>query len=157
MERNTIVRGFIIFYVGMTYYLWQNNDSVAQIIANDSLKGVFFYLISNISYVMIVAAIFLLNSQTGFIRNIIASFTFIFGIDILSYPRLLLSTGGLTTNVDILASSDALVMRHLLQAGIPYQMAFNFYYLILPIILLIVTIKLLGFTNFHKMITGKPQ
>ncbi len=155
MDNRTFVWGFLIFYIVMAWYIWANNDSIAQIIANDSFKGVFFYFISNISYVAILVTILIVNKQISFIRNTIGALALVLGIDIISFPRLLLSSGSLPKSIDILASSDALVIRHLLQIGISYQTAFTFYYLIFPVILVFVSLELLGFSTFYKTITGR--
>lgn len=137
----------------LSFYLWKNNDSIAQIIANDSTLGIFLYILSNPAYLLLFFTILVVNQEAGFFKNLIASTMIIYSSDIISFPRL--PPSGLPTTIDILASSDGLVIHKLLHIGLTYQVAWTFYYLILPIGLTLGALAILGYTNFFKALVGR--
>lgn len=143
---------FVLFFIILTFYLYNNNDDVANIIAHDGLYGLFWYFLSNIPYVLILISIFVLNPQVGFGRNLLGGFMMVYAMDIVSFPRL--SVAGMTTDIGLLSSSDALVMNHILKLGINYSTAYTFYYLVLPILLILGSLSILGIHNFFKQLTG---
>lgn len=152
MDKKTFAWVFVILFGVLTYYLWQNNDSVAGIIANDGWTGIAWYIISNPAYILLMISIYLLNRETNLIRNAIGSFLIIYSSDIISYPRL--PSSAFPQDVSILASSDGLIITKLLKAGFSYETAWNFYYLVLPIGLVIIALAILGVHNFYKQIKG---
>ena len=94
-----------------------------------------------------------LNTEVGFIRRTIGALMTVYSFDIVSFPRL--SPTGLSSDIAILASSDGLVVQELLKFGMPYQTAYTFYYLVLPILLMVAALTMLGFAQFIENFVRK--
>mgnify|MGYP001568267427 CR=1 FL=1 len=152
MDKKTFSLGFIIFFVVLTYYLYTNNDSIANIIANDGVQGTIWYFVSNPAYLLLFLSVVYFNSEAGILKNAVGALMIIYASDIISYPRL--SPAGLGDNINLLASLDGLFFNKMLAQGFSYSTLYSFYYLILPIVLIIGAISILGIHNFFKHLTG---
>lgn len=152
MDKKLFSYVFIAYVVFLTIYTYKNGEYIKDVIANNGLQGVIYYFFTNPAYVLLVISIFMLNREIGFVRNVIASFLVIYSADILSYPRLGIE---MTTDKNLLASSDAIVINKLLEMGITYSNVYFLYYLILPIALLIIALWVLGINDFYKRLIGK--
>ena len=148
MDKRTFSYIFIGAFIFMAWYLYSNNDSIASIISQNGFNGVFWYFASNFSYILILVSVFALNREVGLIKNLVGSIFLIVAIDILSFPRF--SPVGLTKEVMLLASNDGIVMSKLLALGLEYSTAYTFYYLVLPIALILGSVSILGITDFFK-------
>lgn len=153
MDKKQFAWIFVIGFFALTYYLWQNNDLIAKTIVNNGFQGLFWYFISNANYVLILISIMVLNTEVGFIRRTIGALMTVYSFDIVSFPRL--SPTGLSSDIAILASSDGLVVQELLKFGMPYQTAYTFYYLVLPILLMVAALTMLGFAQFIENFVRK--
>ena len=153
MDKKNFAIAFVIGFIVLTIYLGSNDVKVAGIIANDGINGIFWYVLSNPAYILLIVSIYMINSEAGYIKNTIGAFMIIFASDVVSYPRLL--STGLPADPSILASSDALVVNKLLSMGFSYSTAHSFYYTVLPIILVVSALAILGKHNFFKTLTGK--
>ena len=151
-NKKTFAYGFLIAFVLLTYYLYQNNDAIALLIANDGLQGMFWYFVSNASYVLLLFSIIIINTDTGVgvFRNIGGGLMLIYAFDIVSYPRF--SPVGLTQDAIMLASSDALFINKLMKLGFDYSSVYTMYYLVLPIVLVGLSVWILGINDFVKKI-----
>lgn len=148
LDKKTFTWIFFGFLIFLTYYLYNNNDQIAQIIANNGIQGIFWYFISNPSYIMILISIYLLNREAGFVRDLIGGFMLIIALDIISFPRF--SPIGISKDTMLLASADGIIVNKLLSFGLSYSNVYFIYYLILPIALIIGSITILGITDFFK-------
>ena len=148
IDKKTFAYSFVIGFIFLTWYLYSNNDSVASIIANDGFQGIFWYIVSNPAYILLFISIYALNTEAGFWSNTIGSFFILYASDIISYPRL--SPVAMPLNNPILASSDTLFITQLTQWGLSYTNSWTFYYLVLPILLIIASLQILGITNFTR-------
>lgn len=138
---------FVAYVVVLTIYTFYNNEVVVATINNNGMKGFLYYFISNPAYVLLFVSIAFFNKEVNIIRNTLAGFLIIYSADIVSYPRLASSAAN---SPYLLASSDGIVMTHLLKLGLSYSYAYTLYYLIMPIALLIVALWLLGINDFYK-------
>lgn len=152
VDKKTFAYSFVGLFILLTYYLWKNNDIVAQTIANDGIIGIFWYFISNASYVFLLVSLIMFNTEVNLGRNVLGALLLIFAIDIISYPRVL--TSGFSPNDAILASSDGLVIQNILKMNFSFHSVHTFYYLVLPIILIFISLQFLGISNFYKKLTG---
>ena len=155
VDKKTFAIGFIVAFGLLTYYLWQNNESVASTIANNGLDGIFWYFISNPAYVLLLISIYMLNKDAGALRNIGGTLMILFASDIVSYPRL--PESGFPNDLAILASSDGIVMNKLIEMGFSYSTSWNFFYLVLPISLMLGALAVLGIHNFFKQVMSGKQ
>lgn len=160
MERRTFAIVFVIAFIFLTYYLWQNNDYIAQVIIMNGLHGVFWYFISNANYVLILISIVVLETNVNFFRRLLGGVLLIFAFDSVSYPRLnLLDIQNLVTqsagSISILASSDGLVIHQLLKFGFTPSVAYTIYYLVMPIAIVLLALYVLGFSNFLDILFGR--
>jgi len=155
MDKKTFAYGFLIAFGVLTWYLYSNNDLIATAIAHDGINGMFWYFISNMSYVLLIFAIVILNRDSGVstIRSLLGAILIIYAFDIVSYPRF--SPVAMTTDLTMLASSDALAINKIKALGFSYPTTYTFYYLVLPLLLLVLSIQLLGIDNFYRKITGR--
>ena len=152
MDKKTFSIGFIVFFVVLTIYLYNNNDRIAAIISNGS-AGFLWYFLSNPAYVLLLLSISYFNQDVTLWRNFLGSFMIIIAADIVSYPRFL--TSGIGAEIALLASSDGIIIKTLISYGFIYETAFMIYYLVLPIILIISALALLGIHNFFNIITKR--
>ena len=150
--KKTFSLGFVVFFFALTYYLYNNNDSIANVIANDGVQGTIWYFVSNPAYLLLFLSVFYFNSEAGLLKNAIGSLFIIYASDIISFPRL--SPAGLGDNVNLLASLDGLFFNKMLAQGFNYNNLYSFYYFVLPIALIIGAISILGIHNFFKQLTG---
>lgn len=139
----------VVLFIMLTIYLYMNNDSVASIIVQDGLKGLMWYILSNAAYVLIFLSIILFNRGVPFIKNIAGATLLVYAFDIVSYPRF--SPSGMPMEVALLASSDGIIMNKLITI-MPYSSAYTFYYLILPISMILLSLYLLGENTFIKKV-----
>lgn len=145
--------GFLVFFIVLTVYLYDNNDKIANTIANDGSTGIFWYFVSNPAYLLLLFSIFYFNREVEVWKNVVGSVMIIVASDIISYPRFL--TSGMDKELALLASSDGLVIHRLLSYGFVYKTAFMVFYLILPIVLIIGALTILGITNFFHTVFKK--
>lgn len=153
MEKKTFAIIFVISFIFLTYYLWQNNDNVAQIIIKDGLRGVLWYFLSNANYVLILISIMILETNVNYLRRLMGGVLTIFAFDIVSMPRMV-STSLADNGIAILASMDGITITKLVNMGVSYGNAHTFYYLVLPIILIFISFNLLGIIEFYKKVMG---
>lgn len=155
VDKKKFSKYFVLAFMLVTVYLFNNSDRLAIIIANDGIWGTFWYFVSNPAYMLLIASIFILNAEAGLFKNIIGSFMIIYASDIISYPRF--SPLGLTSDINFMASLDGLVMTKLLGFGFSYSNAYLIYYLVLPIALIIGALSILGIHNFYNQLFGKEK
>ena len=155
MDKKHFSIAFVALFVILTWYLWQNNDYIANLIANDGLQGLLWYFVSNANYVLLLITIGVINRERGIGKNLLGGLMLIYSFDIVSFPRL--SPAGLTQDIGLLASSDGLVVSEFMKFGLTYPVAYNIYYLILPIVLVLASLAILGIANFFNKITGHHQ
>ena len=108
----------------------------------------FWFFITHLSYVLIFVSLLILNSEAGAIKNIIGALLLITSFDILSLPRM--DSSGLSADPILLGSSDGIIITKLMEMGYSYSTIYPFYYLIMPIILVLTALWVLGIHNFFK-------
>lgn len=153
MDRKQFALLFTAGFIALTIWIYFNNSYVEQTIVHDGLNGVLFYILSNPAYILLFFSIIHYNQEMGIIKNIIGGFALVLALDIVSYPRL--PQGTMPLDVSSLASSDALLVGKIMSFGVSYNYSWTFYYLILPIILIIVALQILGIHNFYQQIVRK--
>lgn len=152
MEKKTFSYIYFGYIVLLAIYTYFNSEFVVNTIVNDGMLGIIYYFVTNPAYVLILVTIFMLNRDTSFIRTTIASFLIIFSADILSYPRM---GAVMSSDINLLASIDGIMFNHLLASGMSYNVIYTIYYLILPILLLVLALWFLGVNDFYKRLIGK--
>jgi len=93
------------------------------------------------------------NQEIGILKNVIGGFVLVLALDIVSFPRL--SQVTFPVDVSSLASSDALLVGKIMSFGVSYSYAWTFYYLVVPIVLIIASLQILGIHNFYQQIVRK--
>ena len=142
VDKKQFAIGFMVFFVVLTIYTYLNNDAIANIIANNGMQGMIYYFVTNASYVLLLLSIILINSEINPVRNVIGALMLITAFDIVSYPRF--SPIGMPQDLSFLASSDGIILNHLISSGINYSTAYNLFYLILPLALVVGALAILG-------------
>ena len=153
MEKKQFAFIFTAAFIVLTIYTYLNNSYVEQTITRDGLQGVLFYIITNPAYILLFFSIIHHNQEMGIIKNIIGGFILVLALDIVSYPKL--PQASFPLDLSSLASSDALLVGKIMSFGISYSYAWTFFYLILPIILIITSLQILGIHNFYQQIVRK--
>ena len=153
MEKKQFAFIFTAAFIALTVYIYFNNSYVEQTIVNDGLKGVLFYILSNPAYVLLFFSIMHYNQEIGILKNVIGGFVLVLALDIVSFPRL--SQVTFPVDVSSLASSDALLVGKIMSFGVSYSYAWTFYYLVVPIVLIIASLQILGIHNFYQQIVKK--
>jgi len=152
MDKRTFSFIFLGIFIFATWYFYDNNDSIAQIISHNGIEGIFWYFISNFSYILILISIFLLNREAGLMKNIVGGIMVIIAFDIVAFPRF--SPTELSNDIMFLASSDGIIVHKLLSFGLTYKTVYFIYYLVFPIALVLGSLSILGITDFFKRLTG---
>lgn len=147
MDKRQFAYLFVAYVVILTIYTFYNNEKIVATINNDGMTGFLYYFISNPAYVLLFISIAFFNREVNIIRNTLGGFLIVYSADIISYPRL---ASSMSNSPYLLASSDGIVITHLLKLGISYPHAYILYYLIMPIALLIIALWLLGINDFYK-------
>lgn len=144
---------FVVAFSILTYFLYANNDIIANTIATDGLGGVAWYYLSNVNYVLLIIAIIFINKGSGLPawRALLGALAIVMATDIVGFPRF--SPAAFPTDLSVLASSDAIIIKKLMSFGFSYTYVYGFYYLVLPIILMLVALQSLGIVQFTKSLT----
>lgn len=148
LDKRQFAIGFVIAFVILVVYIYQNNDQISSTIINDGSTGILWYFLTNPAYVLILFSVIYINSDNVIWRNFLGSVMIIVAADIVSYPRFL--TSGIGNEAALLASSDGIIIKRLLSEGFAYNTAFTIYYLVFPIALMVGALAILGIHNFFK-------
>ena len=151
MDKKHFAYIFVAYIIALSFYTYYNNETIVSTISGNGLQGIVYYFFANPAYVLLMATLLILNKDTNFIRNITATLFILTSADILSYPRLGTS---ISNDINLLASSDGIAMSKMLSLGLEYSTAYTIYYLILPIVLIILSLWLLGINEFYKKLIG---
>lgn len=154
-NQKRIVILFLVYIIGITIYSYFAYDSLVRVISTDGLWGSFWYFFINPVYIMLFISIILFNKRVGFFRNIMGSALLIFASDIISFPRL--SSLGFTQDINLSASLDGLIISKMLSYGFSYSTTYILYYLIIPILSILLALYILGYQNFYKQIIGNVK
>ena len=154
MERKTFSYIFVGYIILLAWYMYFHNDEIAQLIIAGGVQGTLIYLFSNPANVLLVVGIVMFNTgeNTNVFKNVLGGIMILISADILGFSRF--SPTGLPTDAGLLASPDGIVITKLLAIGMSYSVAYTFYYLILPVLLVLGALAILGFNNFFKTITN---
>lgn len=144
---------FIISFILLTLWIGINNQKFVTTISSGSFGiAILYYIISRVDYLLIFISLFLLRISTP-IKEFFAGILLIWSIDILSFPRLPMQN--LTTDTSLMANSDFLFMSKLLAiTKWEYTFAWKFYYIVLPIILVLLVGYTLGLVKLGKRLNG---
>jgi len=142
MERDTLGYIFLVLFGVLVLYSGFHNTEFTMMIASGTLQGLIYYIISNPAYIIIFAGV-LLSNQAAAWKEILAALALIWAFDIVSFPRL--PSEALPTDVNFLANSDAIFIEKLNSIlQLDYSTMWNFYYIILPLLLVGASAWLLG-------------
>lgn len=141
--------GFIIVFILLVLYTGLNNQKFVDTISSGAFgSAILYYVITRIDYLFILISIFLLRISTPS-KEFIGGILLIWAIDITSMPRLPMA--GFPTDASFLANSDFIFMSRLIGfTNWDYAFAWKFYYIVLPIILIILAGYILGLVNIGK-------
>ena len=132
-------------------FLFFNYEEIAQFMASsDTLTALLTYLIFNPAYLFIIYSIWKRFANRRAWKRAIASILLIFSLDFLAIPRLL-KTDPLTNGAVITTNIGSVIMRAL-ETSVSHEVAYVMMYLVLPILGLVISIELLGITNFIREI-----
>ena len=140
---------FLLAFVALTVWVGWNDVRLANVIASDGLKGVFWYLVSDFKNWLIVLGVFVFRRDVAFYRRLAGGVALALDADIVSYPRLL-SSGVPGVNESIRASLDWIVVSHLGSYGFGWTV----YYYVLPLILVFGAFYILGSRRFLGPVSG---
>lgn len=144
---------FIVGFILLTLVIGLNNERFIEKISTAKIgEALLYYFISRIDYVIIFSSIFLLRISTP-IKEFFAGLTLILAIDILSFPRL--PSDAMTAVPSLMANSDYIFMKHLISfTNWNYTFAWKFYYIFMPIFLILLVGYILGLVKLGKRITN---
>lgn len=154
MDKEKIAVGFIIIFILLVIYIGMNNQKfVVEISSTQFPRAILFYLASRVDYLLIFASLFMLKIATP-IKELIAGILFIWALDIVSFPRLPIDA--IPTDLSLMANSDYIIMTKILAiTQWTYPFAWKFYYIFMPIILVLIAGYTLGFMNFGRRLLNR--
>lgn len=144
---------FLIYFVGLTLYLFFRIDSVAAFLFHASLPvALAIYVLTNPAYLLVIVGIATWRKDR-LMRAFLAGILIVLAFDIVSLPHLS-CTNFAPTSVTELTSIDTLAALAAIKAGISCEAFSTTYYLVLPFILMVASINFLGFRGFWQKIRG---
>lgn len=150
---------FIVIFSIYTIYLAYWGDSIAmeiqgQIIQGHYLTAYGWYFFGQPSVWLIMIGLFLLDHRTVF-QNISAGVLINLSFDQISFPHCLSQIAQPTINtVQYLCSDTISIISMITHFHVSYVVAWTLYYVILPILFLIIAARILGLIKFGKNIHG---
>lgn len=140
-----IIGGFVVY----AYGTYANYDKIVEAIQNSNvLVAILLYILFNPAYLLIIYGIFRGYRHRRAWKRIIASIMVILSLDFLAVPRLHI-TDSLTNGAATTTNIGSIIMRAL-EIIFPHNMAYWMMYLLLPILGVLISIELLGISNFIK-------
>lgn len=143
---------FLVYFVVLALYSAFNIESMAATIAGGGFVGIALYFVSNPAYVILFFSLIFFNRSVSWWKNVIAAAAIIFASNNVSFPRLLKS--GLPAEVGYRASLDSIVAQSLMAVGWSYDAFWVFYYIVLPLGLIVGAAWLVGWVRFGRMNGG---
>lgn len=151
MNNSTFGKVFLAYFVVITCLIAFQYQTFVGIIADGGLaKGLLFYFLLNVDYLLLLIAIMYFSRGTNFFKRVIATFFIIWAIDIISFPRL--SQAGLPPEMVYRTSSDAIIATAITSNGVPFTTFWWAYYLVLPVILILLAAWMLGIVELARMV-----
>lgn len=126
---------------------------VDAIITSGFAVGALLYLLTNPAYLLLIYFI-VSNAQRksrSAIKAAISSLLIVFAFDMASSPRVLINEL-FTTGASTITNMGSIAITAMANTGIPPTIAWYLYYLILPILFMIIALENLGAINFVKNI-----
>lgn len=151
IDRKNYALGFVIASIILVLYVGINNQKFVQVINSGNFSlSLFYYFLTRIDYMLILLSFLVFEISTP-IKEFFAGILFIWFVDITSFPRLPMSA--FPTDPSFLANSDTIIMSKIISlTHWSYNFAWKFYYIILPVILIILVARILGLVNLGRRI-----
>lgn len=140
-----ILGGFTLYVIiSMIYY----PKLVNMIITSGFLTGVLIYILTNPAYLLLVYGIIRYAKGSKF-KALLSSILLIFSLDMIASPRIMVNEI-LTTGSSTITNMGAIAIKAIANLGLPYKIAWFFYYAVFPILFFAVSMELLGVVDFIK-------
>lgn len=154
MERNQkIAIGSLVAFTALAVFLAFQSDSIAVSMRDgDFWTALLYSYVLNPSNILIILSVVLLNRDKVF-QAILASFLIIFAFSAVSFPHLV-GSDGLPLEANAYGSTDTIVIRQLNELGVAHPVSWFLYYIIGPILALLLALYLLGYKAFVKKFVG---
>ncbi len=144
---------FLAIYVGWIFFF---SEGIAQSVmqAPNVLNGVFWYVVTQPTYLFIVLGIIIYGQKRiGLPKAVLAGLLISSALDMVDTPHCVPSTGLPTEAVNYLCA-DTVVIQFF--GGLmPFGIAHVLYYLVLPILFLVIAFDLLGVKFVGVVLKGK--
>lgn len=148
-NKSYAIAGIFIAYTIILF--WYYPSIILSIATSGFLMGAMLYLITNPAYILLIYFIIENARRKGksAIKAAIASLLIVFSFDIISSPRISiseLSSFGAST----ITNMGGIAIKSMVNFGLSPIVAWYMYYLVIPILLFVVSMELLSFSNFIK-------
>lgn len=141
---------FLVLFGVMLAYSGFNNDAIAAKIAAGGGSGLLVYALFRLDYLLLGVGVFMVGRGQALWKKLLASLCLVYALDITQYPRLL--KAAMTTDLGFLANSDAIIVQWALNTGLPYNVVWHLYYIVLPAVLVLISARLLGLVSFGRIL-----
>lgn len=139
--------GIFTAYILWTYF---NYEMITNIIQNSGvIGGILLYILFNPAYLLIIYGIYTRYKNRRAWKRVVASVLSILSLDFLAVPRIgitepLIDGSAISTNI------GSIIMRAIESTGISHQFSYFIMYAILPFVGLMISVELLGLTNWIR-------
>lgn len=135
------------------FYIYFNYNFLAGLVARDGITGYLIYFLTNPQYVAIMLFFAFRRTDNKF-NSILAGILIVIAFDAVSTPHCVPILQNATIQAENAICSDTLTIHNFISLGIPYKTAHFFYYVLMPILLLLVALKLVGHDGFRRQTEG---
>ena len=155
-KSNQRVTAFLILFFAIAYIFvvgfW--GDAIATWATSQSsiIQLLIYYATQPPFIIILFGALYIGNIKKRVARAFTGGLLIDIAADIVSTPHCVLSSGFVANAPNLTLCSDT-VYIHWLDYILPHAVSYNFYYWILPIILVVLSLELLGVTKFIKYFT----
>ncbi len=147
---------FLLYFVVLTIYSYLKIDDIATLMSNSPLPIAFaIHMITNPAYLLIVFGLVYWRSDKK-MSAFLAGILLVVAIDIISLPKLG-TTGFTMVDAGIRTNIDAVVALAATAWGMSYELFRLLYYVVLPLSLVYLSVRLLGVQAFWQKIRGMSQ
>ena len=144
---------FLLYFIALTAYLYFKVDYVASLMSQSPLPIAFaIHLITNPAYLLIVFGLVYWRNESK-MKAFLAGILLVVAIDIISLPRLG-AAGFSMADTAVRTNIDSIVALAAVNWGMSYGLFRLLYYVVLPLGLIYLSVKLLGMRAFWNKIRG---
>jgi len=157
MDNKTKSYLFIIGVFLYAVFTTTQYHKIAQQMASMAwYNSLLLYIFLNLSYLfVIIGSIYFYKKRNNALRGVGVGVFLVILMDVLSFPKCQWATNlvngcGASDSIMTITNSDFYILKALTELGISYKISFIFYYIVVPLILILLIIQIAGLMELNK-------